>query len=78
MKSYRFKTNINCNGCIKSVTPYLDQLNQSEWSVDIKDKRKILEVKSDIVTEEEIIEKVHEAGYEIQPLKQGIWNRLFS
>jgi copper chaperone CopZ len=78
MRSYKFKTNINCNGCIKSVTPYLDQLPQAEWHVDVNDKRKVLEVKSDQVTEEEIINKVHEAGYEIQPLKEGIWKRLFS
>jgi copper chaperone len=78
MKSYKFKTNINCNGCIKSVTPYLDQLPQTEWHVDVSDKRKVLEVKSDQVTEEQIIEKVHEAGYEIQPLKDGFWKKLFS
>ncbi|MBR9998378.1 MAG: heavy-metal-associated domain-containing protein [Cyclobacteriaceae bacterium] len=78
MKSYKFRTNINCNGCIKSVTPYLDQLKPAEWQVDIQDKRKVLEVKSDQITEAEIIKKVREAGYEIQPLKEGIWNKLFS
>lgn len=78
MKSYKFKTNINCNGCINTVTPYLDQLESAEWKVDIKDKRKILEVHSDQVTEKDIIDKVKEAGYEIEPLKEGIWNKLFS
>lgn len=78
MKSYKFKTNINCNGCINTVTPYLNQLEPAEWKVDIKDKRKILEVHSDQITEKDIIDKVKEAGYEIEPLKEGIWNRLFS
>jgi len=78
MKSYKFKTNINCNGCITTVTPYLNQLESAEWKVDIKDKRKILEVKSDHVTVKDIMDKVKEAGYEIEPLKEGIWNKLFS
>jgi copper chaperone len=78
MKSYKFKTNINCNGCINTVTPYLNQLESAEWKVDINDKRKILEVHSDQATEKEIIDKVKEAGYEIEPLKEGIWNKLFS
>ena len=42
MKSYRFKTNINCGGCINSVTPYLDELKDAEWAVDKDDKRKVL------------------------------------
>lgn len=77
MKTYKFKTNINCGGCIQSVTPFLNQLENTEWNVDIKDKRKILEVKTNDVPESEIIEKVHEAGYEISPLKTGIIGKLF-
>lgn len=78
MKSYKFKTNINCKGCINAVTPYLNQLESTYWKVDITDKRKILEVTSEKVTEKDIMEKVKEAGYEIEPLKEGIWNKLFS
>jgi len=77
MKTYKFRTNINCGGCIKSVTPYLDQLEISEWEVDINDKRKILSVKSEKVTEKDIINKVIEAGYTIEPLKEGIWHKIF-
>ena len=77
MKSYKFKTNINCDGCINSVTPYLNELKGAEWNVDTNDKRKVLEVKTDSLTEKEIIDKVHEAGYEAQPLKPGIFGRIF-
>ncbi len=77
MKTYKFKTNINCGGCIKSVTPYLNQLRDSEWDVDINDKRKILTVKSASVTEIDIINKVIEAGYTVEPLKGGIWHKIF-
>ena len=78
MKVYKFKTNINCGGCIKSVTPFLDQLKDLEWNVDINDKRKVLEVKSDSVTKDEIMEKVIEAGYEITPLKGGLLGGIFN
>ena len=77
MRTYKFKTNINCGGCIKKVTPFLNQLPDVEWKVDIQDARKILEVKSDIVDAGKVIGKVKEAGYEIELLKDGIWNRLF-
>jgi copper chaperone CopZ len=77
MKTYKFKTNINCGGCIKSVTPYLDGLKDAEWKVDTNDKRKILEVKTENLSEEEIIDAVHEAGYEAQPLKPGLLGRFF-
>ena len=77
MKSYKFKTNINCGGCINSVTPYLNELKDAEWNVDTNDKRKVLEGKSNTLTEKEIIDKVHEAGYEAKPLKSGILGGLF-
>lgn len=78
MKTYKFKTNINCGGCINTVTPYLNQLEDTEWNVDINDKRKVLEVKSGSASEEDIIQKVTEAGYTIEPLKSGIFGKLFS
>ncbi len=77
MKTYKFKTNINCGGCVSTVSPYLDQLSDAEWKVDTGDKRKVLEVKSDNVSEEDIISKVKEAGYEIEPLKSGFLGKLF-
>jgi copper chaperone len=77
MKSYKFKTNISCGGCITSVTPYLNELKDAEWTVDTDDKRKVLEVKTESLTQKEIIDKVHEAGYEAQPLKSGILGGLF-
>jgi copper chaperone len=77
MKSYKFKTNINCGNCVKSVTPFLDDLKDAEWHVNTNDKRKVLEVKTDSLTEKEIIDKVHEAGYEAQPLKSGLLGGIF-
>lgn len=77
MKTYKFKTNINCGGCINSVTPYLNELKDAEWNVDTNDKRKVLQIKTNNLSEKEIIDKVHEAGYEATPLKSGILSSLF-
>jgi copper chaperone CopZ len=77
MTTFKFKTNINCGGCIKSITPYLEELKDIEWKVDTGDKRKVLEVKTEIHTEQEIINKVNEAGYEARPLRSGFLGGLF-
>jgi copper chaperone len=66
---YTFKTNINCGGCIASVTPALNQLDEIEsWSVDTENPDKILSVE----LEEEadptsILEAVSKAGFRIEP-----------
>ena len=77
MKTYKFKTNINCEGCVKSITPYLDELEGTVWKVDTNDKRKVLEVRTENLSVQEITDKVHEAGYEAQQLKSGFFGWLF-
>lgn len=68
-QNFKFKTNINCGGCIANVKPHLDNVDGiDKWEVDIADKEKILTVKSDGISEQEIIETVQKAGYKIEPL----------
>jgi copper chaperone len=67
MKTIRFKTNINCGGCIKSVTPFLNNLdNVDSWKVDTENPDKILEVILEDDNENIVIEAVKKAGFEIQ------------
>ncbi len=69
MKTVKFKTNINCGGCIKSVTPFLNELdNLDEWKVDTENSDKILEVTLDDENENTVVEAVKKAGYEIEEL----------
>lgn len=66
---FKFKTNINCNGCIASVEPHLDGVNGiSEWNVDITSPDKILTIKSNGITEEEVLHTVQKAGFKIELL----------
>lgn len=70
-KKFKFKTNINCGGCIASVKPHLDNANEiAQWEVDTGSKDKVLTVKSEGITEQEIIETVQKAGFKIEPLNK--------
>jgi len=45
METLKFKTNIKCGGCIATVTPHLDALqNVDQWAVDTTVADKILTV----------------------------------
>ncbi|WP_257667584.1 heavy-metal-associated domain-containing protein [Parapedobacter tibetensis] len=65
----KFKTTINCSGCVASVTPSLDHVvGEGHWQVDTVNPDKILSVESDNATAEEIVEAVKKAGYHIEPV----------
>ena len=70
-KTLKFKTNINCSGCVEKVTPFLNDANGiCHWDVDTANKDKILSVHSEEITEEEVIQKVQDAGFKIELLTQ--------
>ncbi len=67
MKTVKFKTNINCGGCIKSVTPFLNALDNIDlWKVDTDNTNKILEVTLDDDDTQSVIDAVKKAGFEIE------------
>ncbi len=71
MKTFTFKTNINCGGCIAKVTPFMDAADGiSSWNVDTANKNKILTVVSDSITEDKIIETVKGAGFNIESVNE--------
>ena len=70
-KTLKFKTNINCSGCVEKVTPFLNDANGiCHWDVDTTNRDKILSVHSEGITEEDVIQKVQEAGFKIEILTQ--------
>lgn len=73
MKKLRYKTNINCNSCIKSVSPFLNELENIDlWKVDIENPDKILEVTLEDDNETLVIDAVKKAGFEIEPLSEDM------
>jgi len=70
-KTLKFKTNINCGGCVAKVTPFLKEADGiCHWEVDTANKDKILSVHTEGITKEEVIQKVQEAGFKIEWLNQ--------
>lgn len=65
--THKFKTNINCSGCVAKVTPVLDGLDAT-WSVDTESKDKVLTVSSKEVSGPQIMDAVQKAGFRIEPL----------
>ncbi|MEH6679536.1 MAG: heavy-metal-associated domain-containing protein [Sediminicola sp.] len=69
MKKIRFKTNINCSSCVRTVTPFLNDLDGLEsWKVDTEDMDKILEVEVEEGDGSEVGDAVKKAGFTIEPI----------
>lgn len=62
--TYKFKTNINCSGCVAKVTPFLEANNQiKSWHVDTASPYKILTIETDELTPDMMKVIVNNAGY---------------
>lgn len=69
METLKFKTTINCGGCVKAVTPKLNQVGSiANWQVDTNHPDKILEVQSETGDQQVVMEAVKKAGFEIAPV----------
>ena len=69
METLKFKTNINCSGCVASVTPTLNKkFGEQNWQVDTQDPKKILSIKTESADAQNVIKAVQEAGYKAEPL----------
>lgn len=70
MNTFKFKTNINCGGCVSTVTPFLNGVDGiTAWKVDTNNKDKILTVVTDTATEQDLIDSVQKAGFKIEPIQ---------
>lgn len=68
-QTFRFKTNIKCEGCIANVKPLLDKVEGiTHWEVDTEAKEKTLTIESATTTKEQVIAAVQKAGYTIEIL----------
>ncbi len=68
METLKFKTNINCGGCIATVTPALNELKDIQhWEVDTANPDKILTIKADEnLTAGQIIDTLKQKGYKAE------------
>jgi copper chaperone len=64
MKTLKFKTNVNCGGCVATVTPHMNQVKGIlKWSVDTTNPMKILTVETSELDPDVIVETLKSAGY---------------
>ena len=67
MKALKFKTNINCSGCVAQVKPALDAAHGvTRWEVDTNNKNKVLTVEGEDLAEQNVISAVQKAGFKIE------------
>ena len=71
MTTLKFKTNINCASCIKSIGPFLNEIPNISWSVDTGVSDKILTIEGEDPDRNKIILTVEDAGFEIEELKKS-------
>lgn len=69
MKTYRFKTNINCGGCLAAVTPHLNGNREIvSWKVDTANPAKLLTVETENLDKDQVKKVVEEAGFTAEPV----------
>jgi copper chaperone len=67
MNTIKFKTNINCAGCLAKVSPFLNaEQNIEKWDVDTSISEKILTVETDETNADRVISVVKSAGFNIE------------
>ena len=69
MSEARFKTTIQCSGCLSKVTLKLNEiLEEQSWSVDLESDDRILTVNDDNVSVDAVVSAVKSVGFEIEEL----------
>lgn len=68
MTTMRFKTNAKCGGCVSAIGAKLNRiLSSDDWSINLDDPDKVLEVRVDIAPEI-VVAAVKEAGFKAERL----------
>ncbi len=65
MKTYTFKTNLKCSGCVSALMPFMNELKGvQKWDLNLEDENKTLNIETDDSLDvQEIIKTVAKAGY---------------
>ena len=70
MKTLKFKTNINCGGCVSKVIPFLNnQEGVESWEVDTVNPDKILTIKSNGASEEDVKATLQKVGFKAESIE---------
>lgn len=65
----KFKTTINCGNCVRTVTPFLNELEGVQsWNVDTENADKILTIETESVSADTVVETIEDLGFDIDKL----------
>lgn len=68
-KELKFKTTLNCSGCVSKVQSDLDKAEGIEqWNVDTNNADKILTVNSKGISEDEVVAIIKSKGFKAEPI----------
>jgi len=68
-KELKFKTTLDCGGCVSKVKSDLDNATGiQEWNVDTANADKTLTVSSKGITEDEVITIIKSKGFKAEPI----------
>ncbi len=72
-KNLQFKTNLNCSNCVSKVQADLDNAGGiCEWNVDTTNADKILTVKAEGITEDEVVAIIKKKkGLKLNPFQNN-------
>jgi copper chaperone len=64
----KYKSTIQCSGCIAKVTPVLDEVaGKGQWSVDLTSPTKTLTIEPDVAAEK-VARALAQVGYKAEPI----------
>jgi copper chaperone len=70
MKTLKFKSSINCSGCLLKIGPVLNKTKGiNKWEVDINHPNKILFIETDSLMPSDIIDVMNRIGYSAEEIK---------
>lgn len=65
----QFKTNLNCSNCVGKVTADLNEaVGEGQWTIDTTVSDKILTIKNDSLTAEEVVNIIKKKGFKAESL----------
>ncbi len=69
MDTLKFKTNVQCSGCLSKVTPLLNEaLGVNHWEIDVQNPQKPLTVNAVGATPEQVTNVLAKAGFSAELL----------
>lgn len=64
----KYKSTIQCAGCIAKVTPVLDEVaGKGQWSVDLTSPARTLTIEPDVAAEK-VAKALAQVGYKAEPI----------